>query len=127
MKKILLAVALVVAVPSPALADHGRGGRLDGDCYEQDCGDQTYDQWRNEDQNRNRNRNRGAFSPGPFDRSPIDIHDNDLCISPDCSGRGSGRKEGRQPPDGNKPSSSPGCLIFFPYHCDRHPHPKGLS
>lgn len=29
---------------------------------------------------------RGSFSPGPFDRSPVDIHDNNFCISPDCSG-----------------------------------------
>lgn len=29
---------------------------------------------------------RGSFSPGPFDRSPIDIHDNQVCISPNCSG-----------------------------------------
>lgn len=34
---------------------------------------------------------RGSFSPGPFDRSPVDIHDNQVCISPDCS---SGKKEG---------------------------------
>lgn len=38
---------------------------------------------------------RGSFSPGPFDRSPIDIHDN--CISPDCSGRS--RKQ--DPPPAN--------------------------
>lgn len=30
---------------------------------------------------------RGSFSPGPFDRSPVDIHDNQVCISPNCSGR----------------------------------------
>lgn len=30
---------------------------------------------------------RGSFSPGPFDRSPVDIHDN--CISLDCGNRGS--------------------------------------
>lgn len=30
---------------------------------------------------------RGSFSPGPFDRSPVDIHDNQVCISPDCSSR----------------------------------------
>lgn len=28
---------------------------------------------------------RGSFSPGPFDRSPVDIHDNQVCISPNCS------------------------------------------
>lgn len=42
-----------------------------------------------------RNRNRGAFSPGPFDRSPVDFSNS--CISLDCSGRDEGRR--RQPPD----------------------------
>lgn len=54
------------------------------DCWDGDCG-QNYDQWRNEDRNRNRDRNRGAFSPGPFDRSPVEMHD--VCVSLDCSGR----------------------------------------
>jgi hypothetical protein len=35
---------------------------------------------------------RGSFSPGPFDRSPIDIHDNQVCISPDCSSRKDDKK-----------------------------------
>lgn len=38
---------------------------------------------------------RGSFSPGPFDRSPVDVHDNQICISPDCSGShggGTGKK-----------------------------------
>lgn len=29
---------------------------------------------------------RGNFSPGPFDRSPVDVHDNTVCVSLDCSG-----------------------------------------
>lgn len=74
--------------------------RCDSD---QDCSDQSYDgQWSNEDHNRNRNRNRGAFSPGPFDRSPVDVHDNQVCISPDCSHHGDDKK---QPPKGQQPSS----------------------
>lgn len=64
---------------APALVlDH------DGDYYG-DRSDQDYEQWNNEDRNRNRNRNRGAFSPGPFEDSPVDFRDN--CISLDCSGR----------------------------------------
>lgn len=57
---------------------------MDHECYEYgDCGgDQSYeDQWSNEDRNRNRNRNRGAFSPGPFDRSPVDaFNGNTVCL-----------------------------------------------
>lgn len=68
-----------------------------GDCeWEGDCGGQDYDQWNNEDRNRNRNRNRGAFSPGPFDRSPVDFSNS--CISLDCSGRDEGRRRRDEPP-----------------------------
>lgn len=62
---------------------------LDHDCdYYGDCGGDRYgygSDYGSEDQNRNRNRNRGAFSPGPFEDSPIDFRDN--CISLDCGGR----------------------------------------
>lgn len=60
--------------------DYG-GGYEDGD----DNGQEYEDNWGGEDRNRNRGRNRGAFSPGPFDRSPIDMRN--ACISLDCSGR----------------------------------------
>ena len=52
--------------------------------HEYDQGSE-YDQWNSEEENRNRNRNRGAFSPGPFEDSPVDFRDN--CISLDCGGR----------------------------------------
>lgn len=68
------------------------GGCWDGECY---GGGQDYDQWNNEDRNRNRGRNRGAFSPGPFEDSPIDFRDN--CISLDCGGRDRPPEEGRRP------------------------------
>jgi len=85
-RAMMLVVALVLAVPAPALASH-RGDRS-GAFYSRDNGDdcdrdsscQSYDQWRNEDRNRNRNRNRGAFSPGPFDRSPVEITGNTVCM-----------------------------------------------
>lgn len=53
---------------------------LDHECYEYgDC--EGYDQWNNRDENRNRNRNRGSFSPGPFDRSPVDaFNGNTVCL-----------------------------------------------
>lgn len=48
--------------------------------WEEEGGGQNYeDQWSNEDRNRNRNRNRGAFSPGPFDDSPVDAFNN-VCM-----------------------------------------------
>lgn len=57
------------------------------DCERQsDCDRQSYDgQWSNEDRNRNRNRNRGAFSPGPFDRSPVDAFNNMCMPGATCS------------------------------------------
>jgi len=42
---------------------------------------------------------RGSFSPGPFDRSPVDVHDN--CVSLDCSGRDPSKKP---PPSQGKAS-----------------------
>lgn len=83
------------------LASHDECGQ-EYECYDEggyrgDGGDQEYDQWNNEDRNRNRNRNRGAFSPGPFDRSPIDF--TNACISLDCSGRDEGKRNDRQPPE----------------------------
>lgn len=79
MKKYAVAFALLTLLgPAPAAyADHERGR-----CYEGEyCGDQDYDQWNNEDRNRNRNRNRGAFSPGPFDDSPVDaFNGNVICL-----------------------------------------------
>lgn len=61
--------------------------------HDWDGGDQDYDSnyGSRDDRNRNRNRNRGAFSPGPFDRSPIDMRN--ACISLDCSGRERDRRE----------------------------------
>jgi hypothetical protein len=71
---VALFVALMV-IPAPAMADHEYDdGCWEGECYDGGGGGQNYeDQWSNEDRNRNRNRNRGAFSPGPFDDSPVTI------------------------------------------------------
>jgi hypothetical protein len=67
------------------------------DCWGDECGGDDYSQdYSGRDRNRNRGRNRGAFSPGPFDRSPVDFRDN--CISLDCSGRDEGRRDGRRQP-----------------------------
>lgn len=85
-KTMMLVVALVLAGPQPALAANHRGDRYTyddgGDCDQDgNCGRQSYDgQWSNEDRNRNRNRNRGSFSPGPFDRSPVEITGNTVCM-----------------------------------------------
>jgi hypothetical protein len=83
------------------------------ECDEQsDCYDGRYDQdYSSQDRNRNRDRNRGAFSPGPFDRSPVDIHDNQVCISPDCSSRD--KKE--EPPKGKAGFiTDPRKIVEFP-------------
>jgi hypothetical protein len=103
---LVLTVALLAGGASPAHASHRDGRDRDGcydACYDGDGYSQDYDgQWSNEDRNRNRNRNRGAFSPGPFDRSPIDFSNS--CISLDCSGRDEGGKK-KEPPKGQQPSS----------------------
>lgn len=78
--------------PAGVLISHER------DCWDDDCGGQNssggdYGHNRRDD----RNRNRGAFSPGPFDRSPVDFSNS--CISLDCSGRDEGRRRGQPPPE----------------------------
>lgn len=76
------------------LADH--------DCYEYgDCGGQNYeDQWSNEDRNRNRNRNRGAFSPGPFDDSPVDAFNGNVVCLPGSTCYSDRQQD--QPPEGQR-------------------------
>jgi hypothetical protein len=61
---------------------------------------------------------RGSFSPGPFDRSPIEITGNTVCM-PGATCYGDGKPPPPQKADGN------GCLVFIPFHCD--PHPKGQA
>jgi len=73
------------------------------DCdWSGDCGDDRYrqDYGSRDDRNRNRNRNRGSFSPGPFDRSPVDVHDNTVCFPFASCGRrdGDGRMGGDDQP-----------------------------
>ena len=63
------------------------------DCNEYGC-DSNYSQdYSSRDRNRNRGRDRGAFSPGPFEDSPVDFRDN--CISLDCGGR---ERDQEEPP-----------------------------
>lgn len=80
----ILLVGMTTFIPANvAFADHYRGDQ--GDCNrEGNCNDQRRCQGDN---------CRGSFSPGPFDRSPVDIHDNQVCISPDCSGSHSDEKK----------------------------------
>lgn len=63
--------------PPTTYAYHERGGYDDGDYGD----DRYYDRRRRGNDNRN-GRN---VSPGPFDRSPVEMHN--VCISLDCSGR----------------------------------------
>lgn len=63
------------------LVSHERDRCYDEGCYDEGGGGQEYDQWNGNDRNRNRNRNRGAFSPGPFDDSPVDaFNGNTICL-----------------------------------------------
>lgn len=83
----ILLAGMVMFPTSAAFASTTKGnddgGR--GDCSsEGSCNDQRRCQGDN---------CRGSFSPGPFDRSPIDFHDNQICISPDCSGSSSDKKK----------------------------------
>lgn len=87
-----LVLAIMLGIVPPAVAYHD-SGRCDydecenGGQYGRRNGDGSdYGGNRRDD----RNRNRGAFSPGPFDRSPIDF--TNACISLDCSGRDDGKK-----------------------------------
>lgn len=89
-----------------------------GDCeWEGDCGGQyssggDYGHNRRDD----RHRNRGAFSPGPFDRSPVDFSNS--CISLDCSGRDEGRRRRRDEPPPDDPQRT---QSLFP------PTPDGIK
>lgn len=74
---IVLAIIGLFAVCSDDDGDVDTLSRIQLVSHEYD--DQDYDQWNNEDRNRNRDRNRGAFSPGPFDDSPVDAFNN-VCM-----------------------------------------------
>lgn len=64
------------------------------------CGGQNYeDQWSNEDRNRNRNRNRGAFSPGPFDDSPVDAFNGNVICLPGSTCYSDDRRRDEPPPE----------------------------
>jgi hypothetical protein len=70
-------------------------------CYDEDCGGQEYEgNWSNEDRNRNRNRNRGAFSPGPFDDSPVDAFNGNVICLPGSTCYGDRRGEEPPPNEG---------------------------
>lgn len=68
-----------------------------GDCdWNGDCGDDSYrNDYSSNDRHRNERRNRGAFSPGPFDRSPVTI----IICPPGTQYCGSDGGRGNEPPD----------------------------
>jgi len=86
MKKLAVGiVALTSLLPTgPAFADHD----YRGDEYEHD--------YSSNDRNRNRDRDRGAFSPGPFDDSPVDAFNN-VCM-PGATCYYDGKPGENQPP-----------------------------
>lgn len=96
--KSILSVGLVFTTflfINPAHADHDRER-----CYDYECESYDHD-YSSSDRNRNRNRDRGAFSPGPFQDSPVDAFNN-ICLpgatcyyeEPDQE-----RESDQQPPD----------------------------
>lgn len=128
---IMLVFSALLFPAGPAWADHDwdHGWDERERCYDSDCGGRgdSGDDWNSEQRNHNR-RNRGAFSPGPFDRSPVEMHD--VCISLDCSGRDKERRGGQEGSDGRGPGgaesrslrpASVGCLVPVPWHCDPKP------
>lgn len=100
MKRILSVCIMVIGLLYPTTAYGHHDGQ---DCDWDGCYSQDYDQWNNEDKNRNRNRNRGAFSPGPFDDSPVDAFNNVCMPGATCHYDGDRRGE-PQPGDGQQPS-----------------------
>lgn len=98
-------------------------------CYDGGCGDQSYDgQWSNEDRNRNRNRNRGAFSPGPFDDSPVDAFNGNVICLPGSTCYSDDRRRDENPPPEEQRTQSEDVVCTLrnlPYHCD--PKPEGTS
>lgn len=82
--------------------DDDRGYSGEQECENSGCGNEN-----------SRGRNRGAFSPGPFDRSPVDFRDN--CISLDC-GDGNKKDEVQSPEE----TQSMRLASLFP------PTPEGI-
>lgn len=114
---------VVVAVPAARaaqVADH------DGDCdWRGDCGGQDYGRHQRDYDNDGEDNRRAGISPGPFDRSPVDIHDNNLTICfPFSSCRpGEGGGEGQQPVQPvDSDSDRLMCMVrSLPFHCDPKP------
>jgi hypothetical protein len=76
----MLAVALVLAVPVPAQASH-RGDRYADNGGDRYGGGNGPDDGNDGDQSRCHGQGcRGSFSPGPFDRSPVEITGNTVCM-----------------------------------------------
>jgi hypothetical protein len=111
----ILALIGLLAVCTPGEDDHSLG-RIqlvshDRDCeWDGDCGGGYYDGDRR--RRGNDNRNGRNVSPGPFDRSPVEMHD--VCISLDCSGRDKER-------DREQPEEPMGPRSLFPV-----PTPDGI-
>lgn len=114
-----ISAALLVTTAGPAVAN-----RYDG---RDDCGGYNYDHGcrhrHNSGDRDNRDDNRRAgISPGPFDRSPVEFHDNNVTICFPFST--CGRKDDGTQPGQPKPVAGPDlmCIVkSLPYHCDPKP------
>lgn len=100
---VMVLVGALVAGCIAAVNDEDSLGRLilvsHDECWDEECGGQDYDQWNNEDRNRNRNRNRGAFSPGPFDDSPVDAFNGNVVCLPGSTCYSDDRRGEEPPPE----------------------------
>lgn len=95
---VILAIVGFFALCNESDGEVNTLGRLELASHEWDGGDQDYDSnyGSEDDRNRNRNRNRGAFSPGPFDDSPVDAFNN-VCM-PGATCHYDGRQGQEEPP-----------------------------
>jgi hypothetical protein len=100
---IVLTAALVLT-PSAAWAHHDGYDERSRCGYDYECsergdysGDQEYDQW-NSDQRNHNGRERGAFSPGPFDDSPVDAFNGNTICLPGSTCTPDDRQREEQPP-----------------------------
>lgn len=90
---LLVGLSAGIAPALPAGADHDYGGGY----YEED-------RYGSEDRNRNRNRNRGAFSPGPFDDSPVDAFNGNVICLPGSTCYTDDRRRDEPPPEQGEPA-----------------------
>lgn len=92
------------SMPVVQTASHEYDGYND-ECWGEECGygsDYSQD-YSGRDRNRNRGRNRGAFSPGPFDDSPVDAFNGNTICLPGSTCNIDDRRRDEEPPPEERP------------------------